>query len=86
MAWKNIMFVLIQDHTPPLVYHLRLYALVLLTFGMLVTESTCSHVTETSGSCAAAEGQQVAVVRVKFCHCDHLTQILHVFWLQIYNI
>lgn len=62
-------------------YDFALYACAWLTFGMLVAERASSHVTEACGSCAAAEGQQVAVVRVKLCHCDHLTEVLHVFRL-----
>lgn len=58
----------------------------MLTFGVFVTESGGSHVTEAQGALAAAVHKQVAVVRVELGCCYDLRQILHVGWLDVHNI
>lgn len=57
-----------------------------LTLGMLVTECLLSHVTQSNDTLAAAVSEDVTVSGVKLCCCDHLIQLLHVGWLQVYNV
>lgn len=58
----------------------------MLTFGVSVTESGRSHVTEAQGPLAAAVHKQVAVVGVELRCRYHLRQILHVGWFDVNNI
>lgn len=67
-----------------LVAHLR--DLHELTFGVLVTERRCPHVTQANGPLAAAVDEGVAVLRVELGGCDHLCQLLHIGWFNVHNI
>lgn len=67
-------------------WHACLKSRPLLTFGVFVTERCFPHVTQAQGAFAAAVDKQVTVVGVKLCRCDHLCQILHVGWLDVYNV
>lgn len=57
-----------------------------LTFGVLVTQSGCTHVAETQGALAAAVDKEVAVVGVKLRRCDHFREVLHIGWLDVHDV
>lgn len=57
-----------------------------LTFWMVVAKRRCPHVTQTYGAFTATVDKCVTLVRVKLCRCDHLRQLFHVCWLNIYNV
>lgn len=53
---------------------------------MSIAESCCPHVAQANGALAAAVDEHVALVRVALGGRDHLSQLLHVGRLYIYNI
>lgn len=61
-------------------------AWTILTFGVSVTQSRRSHVTQSYCPLAAAIDEGVAVMRMEFCSCNHFCQLFHVCWFYIYNI
>lgn len=63
-----------------------LYLVQRLTLGVLVTQGSCPHVTEPQGALAAAVDEEVAVVRMELGCCDHLREVLHVGWLDVYDV
>lgn len=57
-----------------------------LTFGVLVTQCWCPHVTQADGALAAAVDKSVTLVGVELRCCYHLGQLLHIGWLNVNNI
>lgn len=57
-----------------------------LTFGVLVTQGGCTHVTEAQGALAAAVDEEVAVMRVELRRSDHLREVLHVSWFDVHDV
>lgn len=57
-----------------------------LTFGVFVAQRGLPHVAESQGAFAAAVHKKVTVVGVKLCRRDHLSQILHVGWLNVHDV
>lgn len=51
-----------------------------LTFAVVVTECSCSHVTQSYGTLATAVDKRVALVGMKLCCCDHFSEFFHVGW------
>jgi len=56
------------------------------TLGMLIAESTFSHVCELDGAFATGVHEPIAALRVKFCGSDDLCKLLHVSRLDIHNV
>lgn len=56
------------------------------TLGMGITQGRCPHVTQADCSFTAAVDEQVTVLRVKLGCCDHLCQVLHVYWFNVHNV
>lgn len=63
-----------------------IYLVQRLTLGVLVAQGSCPHVTEPQGALAAAVDEEVAVVRMELGCCDHLREVLHVGWLDVYDV
>lgn len=64
----------------------QIYLVQRLTLGVLVAQGSCPHVTEPQGALAAAVDKEVAVVRMELGCCDHLREVLHVGWLDVYDV
>lgn len=75
-------------HAPQWCTHLPvpIYLAQRLTLGVLVAQGSCPHVTEPQGALAAAVDEEVAVVWMELGCCDHLREVLHVGWLDIYDV
>lgn len=58
----------------------------ILTFAVLVTECSLSHVTESYWALAAAVGEGVTLLGMKLRWGDHLRQLLHVGRLDVHNV
>lgn len=58
----------------------------MFTFGMCITQGRCPHVTQADCSFTAAVDEQVTVLRVTLGCCYHLSQVLHVHWLNVHDV
>ena len=45
-----------------------------------------AHVTQANGALAGGVHKKVALLRVEFGSCDHLSQLFHVSWLDVHNV
>lgn len=57
-----------------------------LTLGMLIAKGRFTHVAEFDGSFAATVHKEVAVDRVEFSRSDDLSQLLHIYRLDVHNV
>ena len=57
-----------------------------LTFCVLVTKGTFSHIRQFDGALRACIHKPVAALRVELSSCDDLGQFLHISWLDIDNV